>query len=50
MAEINKLIITVLPMCFGFLLSNALRNGLYESVFVSIIGIIVICLAIILEG
>lgn len=45
----SKLITLVIPMCFGFLFSNALRNKNYESAFVAIIGIVA-CLAVVLMG
>jgi len=42
MIRIVELIRTiVLPMCLGFLCSNAFRNGNYASVFVAALGIIV---------
>jgi len=44
-----KLIRLILPMCFGFLLSNALRNGNYESAFVASIGIIADLAVILME-
>jgi hypothetical protein len=48
--EMSRLVTTVIPLCFGVLLSSALRDENYKCVFVSIIGIVVCCLATILEG